>query len=79
MAWPPVTAVKRVPSSTADVSLSTTAEVGAPVPQIVSGVAAWALEAVQTAAPVMDRATALARANPIVGRLPNRTRGSKLI
>jgi len=74
-----VTAVKRVPSSTADVSLSTTAEVGAPVPQIVSGVAAWALEAVQTAAPVMDRATALARANPIVGRLPNRTRGSKLI
>jgi hypothetical protein len=45
VAWPLVTAVKRVPSSTAEASESTTAEVGAPAPQIVSDVAAWALVA----------------------------------
>lgn len=80
VACPPVTGVKRVPSSTAEVSESTTAEVGAPVPQIVSGVVAWALDAVQIAAPpVTDSATALRRARTTVGRLRIWVRGAELI
>src|SRR5664279_4990061 len=79
VAWPPVTVVKRVPSSTAEASESTTAELGAPVPQIVSGVAAWAMDAVQMAAPVTDSATALAIATPALDPLLSRSRGTKVM
>jgi hypothetical protein len=75
---PPATVVKRVPSSTAEVSESTAAELGASVPQIVSGVAAWAVDAVQMAAPVTDSATAVAMATPVLDPR-SRSRGTKVI
>jgi len=65
-----VTAVKRVPSSTAEVSPSTAADVGAPVPQIVSGVAALA--------DVTVRKAALAAANAMVVAKATRTLDARI-
>jgi hypothetical protein len=57
-----VTAVKRVPSSTALVSGSVTADAGALVPQIVSGTAALAVDTVSNAALVAAIARVVTRA-----------------
>jgi hypothetical protein len=59
VAWPLATAVKRVPSSTAPVSVSTTAGAGVELPQMVSGVAALAVATDHMAALLAARATAV--------------------
>jgi hypothetical protein len=73
-----VTALKLVPSSTAPVSGSTAAEVGAWVPQIVSG-AALAVVAVQMAALVAARVTAAASAKPALDARDLRACRTKLM
>src|SRR5450759_1823920 len=81
VAWPVVTGVKRVPSSTPVESVSTAAEVGALGPQIGSGAAtmALALVAVHIAAPVTDSVRALASASPTLDPRRSRARRTKVV